>query len=236
MALTTLWYWIGAAGMTAGALLALRRLLADPTRRRHYVVLALVPAIAAAAYAAMALGIGRVATPSGSLLLPRYVDWLLTTPLLVVYLGMLAGPDRSVYVALVGVDVVIIGSGIVSGAFPNALGWAAFGIGSLGYLGLLYLLLSVLPAQARLSSDRVYADFTKLRNLTVVLWTLYPVVWLLSPLGVGLLQTSTEALVVTYLDLISKVGFVVIALNGHLSVDPTDLDDGGNAESLSSYS
>jgi len=236
MALTTLWYWIGAAGMAVGAAPPLRRLVVDPSRRRHYAVLALVPAIAALAYAAMALGVGRVATPSGSLLLPRYVDWLLTTPLLVLYLGMLADPGRSVYAALVGVDVVIIGAGIVAGALPNSTGWIAFAVGSLGYLGLLYLLLSVLPERARLSSDRVYADFTKLRNLTVVLWTLYPVVWLLSPLGVGLLQTSTEALVVTYLDLISKVGFVVIALNGQLSVAPTDADDGGDAESISSYS
>jgi sensory rhodopsin len=227
--LTTLWYWVGTVGMAAAAVLPLRRLLVDPRRWRHYAVLALVPGIATAAYVAMALGVGRIGTPAGSLLVPRYIDWLLTTPLLVLYLGMLADPDHSVYAALVGVDVVIIGSGIVAGALPNAFGWVAFGIGSVAYLGLLYLLLAVLPKQAMLSSERVYADFTKLRNLTVVLWTLYPVVWALSPLGVGLLQTSTEALVVTYLDLISKVGFVVIALHGHLSTDPRESDRPGSA-------
>jgi sensory rhodopsin len=176
--------------------------------------LALIPGIAAVAYGVMALGIGRISTPGGSMLLPRYVDWLLTTPLLVLYLGLLCDPDRTVYAALVGLDVVIIGSGIVAGLLPKPAGWLPFGVGSLAYVGLLSLLLVVLPRQAVLADDRVDAVFTKLRNLTVVLWTLYPVVWALSPLGVGLLEPSTEALVVTYLDLLSKVGFVIIALNG----------------------
>ncbi|MFB6123167.1 MAG: bacteriorhodopsin [Haloferacaceae archaeon] len=214
MNLTVVWYLIGAVGMAIGAALASWRFVTDPPRRRYYAVLALIPGIAAAAYAAMALGLGQVATPNGQMLLPRYVDWLLTTPLLVLYLGLLCDPGRRVYVALVVVDVVIIGSGVVAGLLPRPLGWVSFGVGSLAYVGLLYLLLSVLPRQAALDHDRVDAVFTKLRNLTVVLWTLYPVVWVLSPLGLGLLQTSTEALVVTYLDLLSKVGFVIIALNG----------------------
>jgi len=61
---------------------------------------------------------------------------------------------------------------------------------------------------------RGQAGSTKLRNLTVVRWSIYPVVWLLGPFGLGLLLVETEAMVVTYLDLLANVGIVVIAVNG----------------------
>ncbi|MUV56710.1 hypothetical protein GJ632_04435 [Halogeometricum sp. CBA1124] len=62
------------------------------------------------------------------------------------------------------------------------------------------------------------ATFTTVRNLTVVVWTLYPIVWILAPTGLGLLLPDTQVLVLTYLDLVSKVGFVVVAVGGLQSV------------------
>ncbi|MFC7135550.1 bacteriorhodopsin [Halobaculum litoreum] len=50
--------------------------------------------------------------------------------------------------------------------------------------------------------------------MTVVLWALYPVVWLLGPAGVGVLLPATEVLVFVYLDVVAKAGFVVLAVNG----------------------
>jgi sensory rhodopsin len=52
----------------------------------------------------------------------------------------------------------------------------------------------------------------------VVVWTLYPIVWILAPTGLGLLLPDTQVLVLTYLDLVSKVGFVVVAVRGLQSV------------------
>lgn len=219
MDLTALWFALGTLGMTAGTALPLWRLVVERRRVRYYAVLATVTGVATLAYLSMALGIGEIAVGDASLFLPRYIDWLITTPLLVLYLGMLCRPERRVYLALVAVDVVVIASGVVAGVLPGAYGYAAYLVGCVAYVGLLYLLLSVLPRQATLQGDRVDAVFTKLRNLTVVLWTLYPVVWLLGPLGVGMLQSGTEIMVVTYLDLISKVGFVTMAVNGADALD-----------------
>jgi len=217
--LTSVWFLLGTVGMAAGTVPPLWRLATDPRDRTYYAVLAGVTGFAAVAYLAMFLGVGRIAVGDGVLFVPRYVDWLVTTPLLVLFLGMLCRPDRRVYVALVGVDVLVIGSGVAAGLLPQPYGYAAYLVGCAAYLGLLYLLVVVLPRQATLQGDRVDAVFTKLRNLTVVLWTLYPVVWILGPLGVGLLQPSTEIMVVTYLDLISKVGFVAMAVSGASALD-----------------
>jgi sensory rhodopsin len=219
MDLTAVWFWLGTLGMAVGTVVPAWRLVTSRRDRTYYAVLAGVTGFAAVAYLTMALDIGQIGVGDAALFLPRYVDWLVTTPLLVLYLGMLCRPERRVYAALVGVDVLVIGSGVVAALLPSPYSYIAYLVGCVAYAGLLYLLLVVLPRQATLHGDRVDAVFTKLRNLTVVLWTLYPVVWILGPLGVGLLQAGTEVMVVTYLDLISKVGFVAMAVNGADALD-----------------
>ncbi|MFC7082559.1 bacteriorhodopsin [Halorussus caseinilyticus] len=219
MDLTPVWFWLGTLGMAVGTAFPLWRLAAERRYGTYFGVLAGVTGFATVAYLSMALGLGSVQVGDAELFLPRYVDWLVTTPLLVLYLGMLCRPERRVYAALVGVDVLVIGAGVVAGLVPTPYNYVAYLVGCVAYMGLLYLLLAVLPRQATLLGDRVTAVFTKLRNLTVVLWTLYPVVWILGPLGVGLLQVGTEVMVVTYLDLTSKVGFVFMAVNGADALD-----------------
>lgn len=168
--------------------------------------------IAAVAYLAMALDFGNLTTAGGELPVARYVDWLLTTPLILLYLGLLARPPRRVLAGLIAVDVAIIAAGTAAVVTTGPLSWALFGVAAVAYVALVYGLLVTLPRSMSLTTDRVRAVFGTLRNITVVLWTLYPVVWVLAPTGLGLLTTSTEMLLFVYLDVVSKVGFVVVAV------------------------
>ena len=208
----TLWAWIGAVGMIAGTLPSLWLWYRRPSEWAYFATLGGVTGIAALAYVAMGFDVGNVATAGGVLPVARYADWLLTTPLLILYLALLAQPSRQVIVALIAVDIVVIAGGIVAVVTAGFLSWAAFGVATLAYVGLVYGLLAVLPKSAASQPDRVRAVFGTLRNITVVLWTLYPVVWLLAPTGLGLLTVSTEMLVFVYLDFVSKVGFAVVAV------------------------
>ncbi|MFW6458500.1 MAG: bacteriorhodopsin [Halodesulfurarchaeum sp.] len=212
---TTIWYTLGTLGMAGGSAYALWGWsIDDGDTDTFYVVLALITGVATLAYAAMALGLGQLPTKGAIFYLPRYVDWLITTPLIVLYLAMIARPARRVYVGLVALEVIVIGSGAAAAFTPRPVHWIAYLIGTAAFVGILYVLLRVLPRQAALQSHRPAAIFTKLRNLTVVLWSIYPLVWLLGPFGFEVLLVETEAIVVTYLDLLAKVGFVVIAVNG----------------------
>ena len=212
---TTLWYAIGTIGMAAGTAYAAWGYVVDERAHgNYYGVLAAITGIATVAYTAMTLGIGQISVHGAVFYVPRYIDWLLTTPLLVLYLAMLAKPKRRIYRRLVLLEVVVIASGVLAAFTPTPLDWLSFSAGTVAFLILLYYLVSVLPDQAALSAHRPDAIFTKLRNLTVVLWSIYPIVWVLGPFGLGLLLVDTEAIVVTYLDLLAKVGFVVIAVNG----------------------
>jgi len=43
----------------------------------------------------------------------------------------------------------------------------------------------------------------------------YPVIWIAGPNATGLMDVETTALVVAYIDIVSKVGLGLIALNGY---------------------
>ncbi|ELZ41168.1 rhodopsin [Halorubrum californiense DSM 19288] len=226
---TAVWAWIGALAMGAGTIPPLwawfsRSPEGDESHAVYYGTLAGVTGIAAIAYLLMALGVGSVSLSAGELDVARYVDWLLTTPLLLLYLGLLARPSRRVLGGLIGVDVLIIAGGIIAAATSGTVSWVAFGGAGVAYLALVYGLLVSLPRSASAEGDRVRAVFGTLRNITVVLWTLYPVVWLLAPTGLGLLTTATEMLVFVYLDIVSKVGFVVVAVAGRDALDRLGAD------------
>jgi sensory rhodopsin len=226
---TAVWAWLGVLAMGAGTIPPLwawfsRSSETGESHAVYYLTLAGVTGVAALAYLAMALDVGTVSVSAGDLEVVRYVDWLVTTPLLILYLGLLARPSRRVLVGLIGVDVVIIAGGIVAAATAGTVSWVAFGVAGVAYLGLVYGLLVSLPRSASAEGDRIRAVFGTLRNITVVLWTLYPVVWLLAPTGFGLLTPATEMLVFVYLDIVSKVGFVVVAVMGADALNRLDDD------------
>lgn len=232
----SVWAWIGLLAMGVGTLPPLwawysRSSATGESHATYYATLAGVTGVAALAYLAMALNVGTLSTTGGDLPVARYVDWLLTTPLLLLYLGLLARPPRRVLAGLIAVDVVIIAGGTAAVVTTGTLSWALFGAAAAAYVALVYGLLVSLPRSASAEADRVRAVFGTLRNITVVLWTLYPVVWVLAPTGFGLLTTSTEMLLFVYLDVVSKVGFVVVAVAGADALDYLGAGTGSGAES-----
>ncbi|MFT4945892.1 MAG: sensory rhodopsin [Natronomonas sp.] len=209
---TTTWFAVGAFGMVLGtALFAGGLVRADTSVRKYYATLAAISGIAAAAYVAMTLGIGSVSVDGRTVFVPRYIDWLLTTPLLLLYLAMLVDAGRALIGKVVAVNVVVILGGFGAALLPGVERFALFVVAGLAYLALAALLIG--PLTSRADGQATEALFRSLRNLTVVLWSIYPIIWLLSPSGFGLLTVLTNVLLVVYLDLVTKVGFGLIALN-----------------------
>lgn len=153
------WLLLGAIGMALGTVPSLWYWYRESRYRRYYGVLAAVTGITALAYVVTVFGIGRLAVGETVLFVPRYLDWLLTTPLLVAYLAMVCRPERRVHVALVAADVLVIGFGVLAGLLDGTASWLAYLAGVVAYLGLLYLLGRTLPRQARVATDRVRAVF-----------------------------------------------------------------------------
>jgi len=234
------WAAVGAVALGFGTIPSAYYALRDEQHRQYYSVLAAITGIATVAYTLTSMGIGSIPVDGATFYTPRYVDWLLTTPLLILYLTLLCKPGRQLYALLIGLDVVLIALGIAAIFTSGVLSLTLFSLGGVAYLALAYLLVTELPEQAAFASERVGIVFAKLRNVTVVLWTLYPVVWLLAPVGFGLLQPGVEMMVIVYLDIITKVGFAMLALMGKDALDDitdqslhleTESDDGSSTAS-----
>lgn len=211
---------VGALGMVAGTLaFAWGGYSAPAGKRRFYATLVAISGIAAVAYGLMAMGVGWLAVGDRTVFVPRYVDWLLTTPLLVLYLGMVAGSDRRQYTTVVALDAVVMGTGLVGATLPGVERYALFAAGSVAYLALLYYLLGPMTARARTRPAGAESLYVRLRNLTVVLWTVYPIIWVLGPPGLDLLTMTMDVALVVYLDVTAKVGFGLIALDASATIE-----------------
>jgi sensory rhodopsin len=211
---TTTWAAVGAVGMALGTIPPLWGLGNDPERRTHYLALVGVTGVAAVAYALMAFDVGTVSASGRVVSIPRYVDWLITTPLILLFLAMLGRIGRGSLLRLVVVDVALLGLGGVAVVVSGPIRWLAFAGGVACFGVLAYDLYVRLPRRATFSNERTRILFVTLRNLTIALWTLYPVVWVLAPSGIGMLTRDMAMLVIAYLDLISKAAFVALAVDG----------------------
>jgi bacteriorhodopsin len=219
----SLWLWIGTIGMTLGTLyfIGRGRGVRDPKMQEFYIITIFVTAIAAAMYFAMATGFGVTEVAVGDEALTiywaRYADWIFTTPLLLLDLALLAGADRNTIATLIGLDVFMIGTGTIAtfAATPGTrIAWWGISTGAL--LVLLYVLVGTLSEKARTQSPEVASLFGTLRNLLIVLWLLYPVVWILGTEGTfGILPLYWETAAFMVLDLSAKVGFGVLLLRSH---------------------
>jgi len=228
MSTITNWFTLGTLGMLVGtAILTYGFTLVPADKRTRYAVLVSIPGIAIVAYGIMALGIGGLDVGGRTVWVPRYVDWLLTTPLNVLFLALFAGADRRTTGALVGLQTLTIVFGMAGAVIGGPLGWALFALGSLAFLGVGYLLYGPVAAAGRRTHTEVGVGlFETLRNFVVVLWAVYPIIWVLGQTGLGLMDLETTALVVAYLDVVTKVGFGLLALHGEITVDDlTGQDD-----------
>jgi bacteriorhodopsin len=79
-------------------------------------------------------------------------------------------------------------------------------------LYILYVLFFGFTAKANEMREDVASTFMILRNLTIILWSAYPVVWLVGSEGVGVVPLSVETLLFMILDVSAKVGFGLLLL------------------------
>jgi bacteriorhodopsin len=224
-----IWLLIGTALMALGTLafIAMGWNENDEQKQEYYIITIFIPAIAAASYFSMAMGFGltELAVPWQNQPLDiywaRYADWLFTTPLLLLDLALLAGANRNTIATLVGLDVGMIITGLV-GALTTAsqtmrIAW--WGISCGFFLVLLYVLVSRLSARAAEQSGDVASLFGTLRNLVILLWTAYPIVWIVGTEGLGLIPLNIETAVFMVLDVTAKVGFGFLLLRSRNVLD-----------------
>lgn len=105
----------------------------------------------------------------------RYVDWIFTTPLLLLDLALLAGlAGGNILVAIVA-DVIMILTGLFAALTNNnEHKWGYYAIAIIAYLVIIYQLAVNGRAVAQAKDSKTGTFFAAIGGFTLVLWTFYP--------------------------------------------------------------
>jgi len=240
------WYWTVSAVMLASTLVFIG--LAFTKRRTarllHYITAAMT-FIAGIAYFSMASNLGwtgiRVEFERGSpkeagnirqIFYVRYIDWFLTSPLLLLDLFLTCGfPTSTIWYTILIEEIVVV-TGLVGALVHSSYKWGYF---VFGFVALLFVAFTVV-FEGRINARELGADVSRAYTIcsvwTVGLWLLYPIAWGVSE-GGNVIPADSEAVFYGVLDILSKPVFGALLLWGHRNIDPARLGlESGNADRL----
>ncbi|MBB6646113.1 bacteriorhodopsin [Halobellus sp. MBLA0160] len=221
-----IWLALGTVGMLLGMLYFMSKGwdVEDPEEEEFYVITILIAGIAAASYLSMFFGFGltEVELVNGRVIdvyWARYADWLFTTPLLLLDIGLLAGASNRDLATLITIDAFMIVTGLAATLMKVPVARFAFWtISTIAMLFVLYYLVVTVGEAASAADEDTQSTFRVLRNLILVAWAVYPVAWLVGTEGLGLLSLYGETLLFMILDLSAKIGFGFILLRSRAIV------------------
>jgi sensory rhodopsin len=217
------WLQIGVVGMVLGSVVFGFGASHASNRRWRilYTLNFFICLIAAGLYLAMSLGLGSQVIYERPTFWVRYLTWFCSTPLLLLDLAFLGGTDLSITGSLIGANAYMIATGFVGAITPKPMNRIWYLVSCGAFLATLYLLVKPYRLQAEQNYPRSKRVFRKLLTAHVVLWSLYPVVWILAATGFSVLSQGYETMSYTLLDLASKVGFGFLSLNSlrHLETE-----------------
>ncbi|KAI1100823.1 FDD123 protein [Jackrogersella minutella] len=232
------WYYTVCAVMGVSTIafmgLSFRRRQND--RIFHYIT-AGITAVACIAYFAMGSNLGQApiqaefvrpgsrfvgAAGSREIFYARYIDWVITTPLLLLDLLLTAGvPTPTILVTLLADEIMII-TGLLGALTRTTYKWGFWTFGMAALFFIAYELLS----DARRHAQRIGGDanktFLMCGVLLLFIWFLYPIAWGLSE-GGNVIHPDGEAVFYGILDILAKPVFGLLLIWGHRRLSSSQL-------------
>ncbi|TVY24485.1 Protein FDD123 [Lachnellula hyalina] len=230
------WYWAVTAVMAASTIAFLATSLMVTRERRifHYITAA-ITLTASIAYFSMASNLGytpiavefqrnnaKVAGFTREIFYVRYIDWFVTTPLLLLDLLLTAGVPWPTILYTIFLDEVMIITGLVGALVASSYKWGYFTFATVALVGIAYNVVFVGLKHSRALGSTVNRTFMVCGVWTIFLWFIYPIAWGLSE-GGNVISPDSEAVFYGILDILAKPIFGILLLVGHRNIDPATL-------------
>jgi len=216
------WANIALAGLSILFFVYLGRNVEEPRAQLIFVSTLMVPLVSLSSYLGLVSGltISVLEMPAGHALAGeevltmwgRYLTWALSTPMILLALGLLAGSNLTkIFTALVmDIGMCITGLAAALTTSSYALRWFWYLISCAFFVAVLYVLLVEWPKDAEIAGT---ADiFGTLKSLTVVLWFGYPLFWALGAEGFAVLDVAITSWAYSLLDIGAKYVFAFLLL------------------------
>lgn len=185
----------------------------------EYLIATAIPVWSGLAYLSLLLGQGTVEVDGQTTYYARYIDWAVTTPLLLTALALTAmfrqvQKNYTLIGALVFSDLVMIGCGLVADLSTGSARTVWFLCGVVAFVIVLGLIWGPVRALAARDGADLKAVYDRSAGFLSVLWVAYPTIWALGPSGIDLLSQPVETALFVIVPVLSKVGFSIVDLSG----------------------
>lgn len=235
---TSIWLNIGLAGLTLLLFGFMARNVGDPRSQLIIVAAMSVSAVSLASYTGLASGltIGVLEMPEGHALegatttlnldgadrtvdgtvslWGRYLTWALSTPFILLSLGLIAGSNvTKIFTAIVfDVGIMITGLAAALTTSSHLMRWFWYAISCTFLAVVFYVLIVEWPEDAKAAGT--YEIFNLVRWLTVVLWFGYTVWWAIGNEGAGVIEDAgITSWGYSAFDLVAKYAFSFLVIN-----------------------
>ncbi|KUI54547.1 Opsin-1 [Cytospora mali] len=215
------------------------------SKRVYHVITTLITIIAALSYFSMATGHGaslncvKVRDHNDNVpdtfhevcrevYFARYIDWALTTPLILLDLSLLGGIDGAHTLLAIAADIIMVLTGLFAayGSERTAQKWGWYTIACVSYVFVIWHVALHGAKTVKAKGTKVVKLFGSLGLFTFIVWTAYPIVWGFAE-GARKASVDAEILVYAVLDILAKVVFGLWLLISHRSIPETNVDVGG---------
>jgi halorhodopsin len=215
------WINIALAGLAILLFVYMGRNVSDSRAQLIFVATLMVPLVSISSYTGLVSGLTAsvisVPYPGGGseevlIMWGRYLTWALSTPMILIALGLLAGTNLTKLFTAVVMDIGMCVTGLAAALTTSSLllRWFWYLLSCAFFVAVLYVLLVEWPEDARAAGTAEI--FNTLKLLTVTLWLGYPIFWALGSEGLAILTTTQTSWAYSLLDVGAKYVFAFLLL------------------------
>ena len=240
---SSLWVNIALAGLSALLFVYMGRSITNGRVKAIWGATLMIPLVSISSYLGLVSGltVGFIEMPAGHALAGevilsqwgRYLTWALSTPMILLALGLLADVDLGSIFTVIAADIGMCITGLAAALITSSYGlrWAFYFVSCAFFLAVLYALVAQWPdAAAEAGTSEI---FSTLRALTIVLWLGYPIIWAIAPEGLALIPVGISSWGYSALDIFAKYIFAFLLIrwvtNNESSIRDFALTSGGGA-------
>lgn len=226
------WYWAVTAVMMVATFAFMGLSFTKPRQQRifHYITAA-ITMVAAIAYFSMASNLGwtgihvefersnpKVSGNVRQIFYVRYIDWVITTPLLLLDLLLTCALPTPTIAYTILINEIMVVTGLVGALVKSSYKWGYYTFGCVAFLFVAYTVVFEGRTHARLIGADVSKVYTLCGVWTIGLWFMYPIAWGLCE-GGNVISSDSEAVFYGVLDILAKPCFGALLLFGHRNID-----------------
>ena len=240
---SSLWVNVALAGLAALLFVYMGTSITNRRAKAIWGATLMIPLVSISSYLGLLSGltVGFIEMPTGHALADevilsqwgRYLTWALSTPMILLALGLLADVDIGSIFTVIAADIGMCITGLAAALITSSYGlrWAFYFVSCAFFVAVLYALVAQWPAAAEEAGTSEI--FGTLRALTIVLWLGYPIIWAIAPEGLALIPVGISSWGYSALDVFAKYIFAFLLIrwvtNNQSSIRDFAINTGGAA-------